>query len=85
MSNLGVWNATVDSFTSRLQSVASRATNLRVAVVCYCNYLSLQNAVSENKFSPLHFLKPTIYDCNSHTSVTSQLLRPFESSCVLGV
>ena len=37
--------------------------------------------MSENKFSPLHFLKPTIFDCNSSTSVTSRLLRPFESLC----
>ena len=35
--------------------------------------------MSENKFSPLHFPKPTIYDCNSLTSVASQLLRPFDS------
>ena len=35
--------------------------------------------MSENKFSPLHFPKPTIYDCNSLTSVASRLLRPFES------
>ena len=35
--------------------------------------------MSENKFSPLHFLNPTIFDCNSPTSVTSRLLPPFDS------
>ena len=35
--------------------------------------------MSENKFSPLHFLNPTIFDCNNPSSVSSRLRRSFDS------
>ena len=62
-----------------VQLVAPWQTCLRVAVVCLRRYLYLQNAESKNKFLPLHFLNPTIFDCNSPTSVYSRLLPPVES------
>ena len=43
-------SATADDFTSRLQSVAFRATYLRVIVVCYANPCRYQMIVIENKF-----------------------------------
>ena len=45
-----------------------------VANLCACKTI-----VSENVFSPHYFPIPTIFDCNTLTSVTSQLQRPFES------
>ena len=62
-----------------VQLVAPWQTCLRVAVVCLRRYLYLQNAEPKNKFLPLHFLNPTIFDCNSPTSVYSRLLPPVES------
>ena len=58
--------------------VASRVTYLRSAIVCCCNSLPLpDNCLWKYLFS--HYQpKPTIFDCNSLTSVTSQLLPPFE-------
>ena len=41
---------------------------------CACKMIA-----SKNKFSPHHSPTPTIFDCNSPTSVTSRLLPPFES------
>ena len=77
-----VWGGVLPSFCfggSVVQPVASRVTCLRVAVVCCRKSLSLENAVSENRFSPLHLLNPTIFDCNSLTSVTSRLRWPVDS------
>ena len=63
------------------QLVAPRQSCLRSVVVCCANYCLCVTIVLENKFLPHCFPISTIFDCNSPTSVASQLLRPFEPKC----
>jgi hypothetical protein len=50
-----------------------------MAVVCFANICLWQMIIFKNKIFSHHLPKSAIFDCNSPTSVTSQLQRPFDS------